>query len=66
MLKPRERIAFGDGLDSIKKSWKRLLEDNEQTFLTDNQPYLWTHPELIHHCRHMAATDWSHLEFSLL
>ena len=37
MLIRRKSIAFGRGLKSVPKQWRRLLKDNEQTFLTDNQ-----------------------------
>lgn len=37
MLKKRKPVIFGKGLKAVPKQWKKLLRDNEQLFLTDNQ-----------------------------
>ncbi len=37
MLKSRNPIEFGKGLPSVRKQWKTLLSNNDQSFLTDNQ-----------------------------
>lgn len=37
MLIPRNRIALGQGLETVEKDWKELLKSSEQSFLTDNQ-----------------------------
>lgn len=37
MLKKRKPVAFGKGLKTTPVDWRKILKDNEQTFLTDNQ-----------------------------
>ncbi len=37
MLKKRPLVDFGKGLKPVRVDWKKILKDNEQTFLTANQ-----------------------------
>lgn len=45
MLKSRSAIILGRGLPTIEKPWKRLLTNDEQHFLTDNQLSLFVDPK---------------------